>query len=286
MTESDRLEPINTDTAAPDRLAQIRARTPARILVGRTGTAYRTTTQLELREDHAFAIDAVRDELDVDRDLRPALAGRFDLFELSSRARSKAEYLMRPDLGRELDEAAGAALRERCGRGAPMLVAIGDGLSVAAVRAQVPALLLALEAEARARGGSFGPAIPVFRYARVGLLNALGQWLEPEVAILLIGERPGLATAESLSAYMAFRPRPGQTDADRNLISNIHARGVDPAQAAARIVALAVEMRRLGTSGIAVKERLEPPAPGLNAPAPAALASRPDPTSGSLTSGS
>jgi ethanolamine ammonia-lyase small subunit len=94
----------------------------------------------------------------------------------------------------------------------------------------------------------------VIRYCRVGVLNDIGDLLDPTVAVLLIGERPGLATAVSLSAYLAYRPRPGHTDAQRNLISNIHDRGVTPEDAARRIVALAQKMIRMQTSGVAVKE--------------------------------
>jgi ethanolamine ammonia-lyase small subunit len=134
-------------------------------------------------------------------------------------------------------------------------VVIGDGLSVAAVAAQVP-LLLPLLAEGAARlGRSFGRPF-VVRHCRVGVLNDVGELLGPEVVVLLIGERPGLATAESLSAYLAYRPRQGNTDAQRNLISNVHARGVPPEAAAARVLALAEKMRALGASGVAVKEDL------------------------------
>jgi ethanolamine ammonia-lyase small subunit len=98
------------------------------------------------------------------------------------------------------------------------------------------------------------------RHCRVGVLNDIGDALNPEVVVLLVGERPGLATAESLSAYMAYRPRPGDTDARRNLVSNIHARGVRPEEAAPRIAALAEQMRRLGASGVGVREVLPGPA--------------------------
>src|SRR5262249_10925817 len=94
----------------------------------------------------------------------------------------------------------------------------------------------------------------VIRYCRVGALNDIGRLLDPSVVVLLLGERPGLATADSLSAYVAYRPRTGHTDAQRNLISNIHARGVAAAAAARRILALADKMRQLQTSGVAVKE--------------------------------
>ena len=110
-----------------------------------------------------------------------------------------------------------------------------------------------LQAEAAARGWSLGQ--PFFiRHCRVGVLNDLGDLLDPAVVILLIGERPGLATALSLSAYMAFRPRPGDDDSRRNLISNIHARGVSPEQAARRIALLAEQMMTLRKSGVTVKE--------------------------------
>ena len=109
----------------------------------------------------------------------------------------------------------------------------------------------------RSRSWSFGRPFLV-RYCRVGVLNDVGELLDPAVVVLLIGERPGLATAESLSAYLAYQPRPGHTDAQRNLVSNIHARGVGPEQAAARVLALAETMRRLQFSGVAVKEDLKP----------------------------
>ena len=214
------------------------ARTPARILVGRAGPSYRTATQLALRQDHAAARDAVWDEVDLEKTLGADLVQRYGLFEVATCAAGKEQFLLRPDLGRRLDDEGRQMLLARCPGGADLQVAVGDGLSAAAVAAQVPALLPLLEEQARVRGWSFGQ--PFFiRHCRVGVLNDIGELLHPEVVVLLIGERPGLATAESLSAYMAFRPRPGHTDAQRNLISNVHARGVPPAEAAPRIGALA-----------------------------------------------
>jgi len=162
---------------------------------------------------------------------------------------------MRPDLGRCLSDAARAEVVRRCAAEADLQVAIGDGLSAAAVVAQVPLLLSALEQGARERGWRFGQPF-LIRYCRVGVLNDIGELLNPAVVVLLIGERPGLATAESLSAYMAYRPWAGHTDAERNLISNIHARGVAPAAAAVRLLRLAESMMRLHTSGVAVKEEV------------------------------
>src|SRR5436309_5060809 len=128
--------------ADPQRLLDaLRARTPARILVGRAGASYRTPTQLSLRQDHAFALDAVHAEIDLARDLPPDLVQRFGMFEVATRAETKEEYLRRPDLGRRLNDAAREAIRGRCPAGVDLQVAVGDGLSAAAVAAQVPGLL-------------------------------------------------------------------------------------------------------------------------------------------------
>src|SRR5262249_22657177 len=129
----------------PELLQAVRERTPARILVGRAGPAYRTATQLELRQDHAAAVDAVHAELDLERDFGADCLARWQLFEVNTRAGSKAEYLMRPDLGRRLSETARAQVVQECTPGMDLQVAIGDGLSAAAVAAQVPSLLPHLE---------------------------------------------------------------------------------------------------------------------------------------------
>jgi len=236
-------------------LSALRLRTPARILAGSAGPSYTTATQLALRRDHAAAIDAVHAELALETDFGRPFLERWPLFEVQTQARDKAEYLMRPDLGRRLADPARTAVATHCPAGADLQVVIGDGLSVAAVVRQVPALLPLLAEEAAARGWTFGRPF-VVRYCRVGILNDVGELLDPAVVALLIGERPGLATAESLSAYLAYRPRAGHTDAQRNLLSNIHARGVAVEAAARRIAALAAQLRQLQASGVAVKEDL------------------------------
>ncbi len=238
----------------PTLLEQVKARTPARILTGRAGAAYRTTTWLELRRDHAAAKDAVCAELDLAGDLGVPFLAEWGLFEVATLAHTKQEFLLRPDLGRSLGPEARAELARRCPAGLDLQVVVVDGLSAAAVQAQVPALLPLLAAEAQHRGWRFGQ--PFFiRHGRVGVLNEIGEIIDPAVAVVLIGERPGLATALSLSAYMAYRPRNGHDDSRRNLISNIHARGVPPDQAAPRIAELAAQMIQFETSGIAVKEQ-------------------------------
>src|ERR1700674_1861795 len=203
----------------PEIVRKIRARTPARLLAGRAGAAYRTGTQLELREAHAAARDAVCAELDLETTLGADFVKRWGLFEVCTQATLKDVFLLRPDLGRKFNDASRAELQRRCSSGSDFQIAIGDGLSVPAVAAQVPPLLPLLYAESRARGWTVGQTF-VIRHCRVGILNEIGELLTPTVAILLIGERPGLATAESLSAYMAYCPLRTHTDANRNLISN------------------------------------------------------------------
>jgi ethanolamine ammonia-lyase small subunit len=242
-----------TDLDLPDRLAELRAQTPARIFVGRAGPSYRTATWMSLRQDHAAALDAVYTELALERHLGAGLIERYQLFDVQAQAASKEEYLMRPDLGRRLSPEARATIADRCPTGADLQIIIGDGLSATAVAVQVPHVLPLLMEQATARGWRTGQPF-VVRHCRVGILNEVGDLLAPTVAVLLIGERPGLVTAESLSAYLAYRPQPGHTDAQRNLISNIHARGVAPAAACQRILALAEKMRQRETSGVAVKE--------------------------------
>lgn len=253
MTERDDLVPLPGEE--DELLRAARQATPARLLQGSAGVSYSTPTQLSLRADHAAAVDAVWGELDLERDLGTELVGALKLFEVGTRAGDKREYLLRPDLGRLLSPAAEVELARRCLPGCDLQLVVGDGLSVAAVAAQVPALLPRLLAGAAARGWQVGQPF-VVRHCRVGLLNEIGRVLSPRVVVLLIGERPGLSTAESLSAYMAYWPRPGHTDADRNLISSIHARGVAIEVAAERILNLAALLRARRCSGVTVKEEL------------------------------
>ena len=161
---------------------------------------------------------------------------------------------MRPDLGRRLSDAARDSLA-RCPLNTDLQLVIGDGLSVTAVATHVPQLLPRIFAGAAQRGWKIGQPF-VIRHCRVGVMNETGELLDPKVMVLLIGERPGLATAESLSAYMAYRPRSGHNDAQRNLISNIHSRGVSVEAGAERIINLADQMMRLQSSGVQIKEQL------------------------------
>ena len=208
------LEPIRSVGDLADLIALARARTPARILVGRAGSSYRTATQLQLREDHAAAVDAVQAEVDLDRDLGRDFVATWALFEVPTQARDKAEYLLRPATGRRLADEAADRLR-RCPSGADLQVVIGDGLSASAVAAQVPDLLPRLAAGAARLGWSFGR--PFFiRHCRVGALNDVGDRLGPTVAVLLMASgrawrRPKASRPTSLTAPGLGRPTPTGT---------------------------------------------------------------------------
>jgi ethanolamine ammonia-lyase small subunit len=238
-----------------DFLEHLRSSTPARVLADRAGAGYRTATQLELRSAHAAARDAVRTDFDLDQIFDRRLISEFNLFDVSTLATGKDDYLLRPDHGRRLREDAIRTIQARCSPRADLQIVIGDGLSVTAVARQVPQLLPLLFDRGKSRGWTLGQPF-IVRYCRVGLMNQFGELLSPRVLVLLIGERPGLATAESLSAYMAFEPRIGHSDAQRNLISNIHANGVLPEAAADRILNLAGQMMNRRQSGVTLKEEL------------------------------
>lgn len=252
------LEKIAADKLAvnsewPELVRKIRARTPARILVGRAGPAYRTETQLQLREDHAAARDAVRAEFDTNAAFGAGSIEKWKLFEVGTRTSSKDEYLQHPSLGRAFNDSSRAEIARRCPAERDVQIAIGDGLSVPAIGAQVPRLLPLLMEGAEACGWSVGQTF-VIHHCRVGIMNEIGELLRPRIVLLMIGERPGLATAESLSAYMAYQPDRTHSDANRNLISNIHRRGLSAEEAAARILKLCAQMMKLRVSGVTLKE--------------------------------
>jgi ethanolamine ammonia-lyase small subunit len=232
----------------PDALRALMASTSARIGVGRAGPRYRTPAWLLFQADHAVTQDALY------RDVDPKLLDGLGLFAVQTRVTGgKAEYLLRPDLGRQLSDEARRTVAERCVPGANLQIVVGDGLSAAAVEANVRDMLPVLRQGAQAAGLS--PGTPFFvQYCRVGVLNDIGEVLRPDVVVLLIGERPGLGRAESLSAYMAYRPKPGDTDADREVVCNIFNNGgTNPLEASAYIIQLAQKMLRHQASGVKLK---------------------------------
>lgn len=242
-------------------LARLRRFTTARVALGRAGNALPTAAQLDLVEAHAMARDAVHAALDV-----AALARDLDSLGLppiavTSRAPDRRTYLVRPDLGRALDEAAAVRLT-RCDP--PLALVIADGLSATAVqRHAAPFLAEALPRLARI-GVAAGPAVIAVQ-ARVAIGDALGAALGAAAVAVLIGERPGLSAPDSLGLYLTWEPRPGRTDAERNCISNIRPAGQPYAAAADTLAWLVGEMRRRRLTGVALKD--ERPTGALPAPA-------------------
>ncbi|MBK8800503.1 MAG: ethanolamine ammonia-lyase subunit EutC [Fibrobacteres bacterium] len=229
----------------PIRLASgLSTLTPARIDRGRAGARPRTAELLLFRADHAAARDAVLTELPEDF---PDQLGC--VASVRTCSADRREYLLRPDLGRRIrlgDEQAVAALGKG---GCDVLVVVADGLSSAAVASQVPILLppLMVSLEVMKPGSVRGPVF--VRNARVGAMNHLGDLAQATVVVMLVGERPGLSTSRSLSAYMGWMPRPGCTDAHRNVISNIHEQGLAVQQAAVVVARWVAGMFRERTSG-------------------------------------
>jgi len=250
----DRLNKLPPNADSAEIVRRIKLHTPARLLVGRAGAAYRTETQLQLREDHASARDAVRAEFELKTAFDAAFIEKWNLFAVSTRASTKLEYLARPALGREFGDESREEILRRCSPDRDIQIVIGDGLSAFAIQTQVPQLLPLLVEGAGNSGWSIGQTL-VVHHCRVGVLNEIGELLKPKVAIVLIGERPGLASAESMSAYMAYQPGRFHSDANRNLVSNIHDRGLSAPSAAARILNLSAQMMRLGISGCTLKEQ-------------------------------
>ncbi len=221
--------------------------TRARIGLGRAGDALPTHQVLTLRTDHSAARDAVHTPLDVDRlraELGPA-AGPVPV--VRSRATSRAEYLRRPDLGRQLED--GTTLPRE---DVDLAVVIADGLSPTAVQRHAPGLIAALAQAAEGRLRLSRPVIAL--EARVAIGDRIAELLGAPAVVVLVGERPGLSTSHSLGAYLTHGPAASTTDADRNCVSNIHPPdGLDHPSAARTLVELAARARLLGRSGVDLK---------------------------------
>ncbi len=235
--------------AEDDRHEQRKAiaeRNPSRLGVGRAGPRPRTDTLLEFRADHGIARDAVLSRVD------PAIVEELDLLTLRSQVANHDQYLARPDLGKELSEESLEALAD-CIQQPEVQIVISDGLSSTAIAANVPDLLPILLEGLADRGIEVGT--PVFvEFGRVDVMDAVGEELGAECCLNLIGERPGLATAESLSAYMVYGPKRGMPTAKKSVISNIHDGGLPPVEAGAELVDLLQEMLTEQASGLDLRE--------------------------------
>lgn len=246
-------------TPVLDPFAALRATTPARIGLGRSGDALPTAAQLDLQEAHARARDAVHGAMDVAA-LARALAPRGTI-AVRSLAPDRATYLRRPDLGRALDPRDLVLLLEAGGPGEAgfdLVFVVADGLSASAVMAHAAGFLDA----ALARLGPIRIApVVLAAQARVAIGDGIAAALGARMAAVLIGERPGLSVSDSLGIYLTANPRVGMQDSERNCISNVHARGLSHAQAAGLLAGLVAGARRLGRTGIDLKPepRPEPP---------------------------
>lgn len=233
-------------TAPSPELATLLAATPARLAIGRTGPRPTAATYLRFLADHARARDAVFTEVP------PAVVKKLGLVEIATAASSRSAYLQEPRLGRTLVPSARTRLA-RCRKRPEVQLLVIDGLSSTAVIAHGGALLKKLTALLRTRGRRLGTSLFV-RNGRVRVQDEIGHVLRPEVCCAIVGERPGLATASSLSAYVIHRPTRASQEPDRTLVSNIHDGGLPVAAAARQIADLIDECLARGASGAALAE--------------------------------
>jgi len=247
-----RLDPVDPPATGDDPWAHLRRYTPARIGLGRSGVSATTREVLAFSLAHAQARDAIHLPLDADALVAEVQSqGWPDVRVVNSRARNRHEYLLRPDLGRRLNPADADALQAP--EVAPDLVlVVGDGLSPLGIQRHAPALLAALR-EALDPGLRLGPLVLV-REARVAVGDEVGERLRAGMVAMLVGERPGLSSPDSVGIYLTHQPRVGCSDAQRNCISNVRPAGQDPVTAARRLAWLVAEGRRLGLTGVGLKD--------------------------------
>lgn len=252
----------NLPAVTRDDWPELRAFTPARLALGRAGSALPTAQVLAFQLAHAQARDAVWTPLDV-----PALAALlaaegWPVLTAQSAAPDRRAYLARPDWGRRLAEASRACLAAAAGAAVDVVFVCSDGLSATALQRQGAPLLRAVMP--LLQGLKVGPVV-IATQARVALADEVGALLKARAVVSLIGERPGLSSPDSLGAYLSYGPRPGLTDAARNCISNIRPEGLGLAQAASQIAALLHAALAQQKSGVDL--RLTPPAAALTNPA-------------------
>jgi ethanolamine ammonia-lyase small subunit len=243
-----------------DPWTELRKLTPARIALGRTGASLPTEEVLRFGVAHALARDAVHQPLEVeklDADLR---AHGFESVRVHSMARDRHMYLLRPDLGRRLWPESAGSLRAVDARERDLCLVAADGLSSAAVQRHAAPLLAAFRAEAGARWTA-APVV-IAEQARVALGDEIGQRLGAPLVLVLLGERPGLSSPDSLGAYLTWAPQAGRVDSERNCVSNIRPQGLSLPEAAARIAWLVREAQRRRVTGIELKDGSELPAVG------------------------
>lgn len=239
----------------PDPWDDLRAHTAARLALGRAGTAIPTRELLDFGLAHALARDAVHLPLDADA-LAVQLTGLgYSTLQVASAAPDRATYLLRPDLGRRLGDSDAERLHGlgNDNTGCDLLLLVADGLSSLAIVRNTMPLVQAI-VRAAPPGWRIGPVV-IATQARVALGDEVGALLGARMVAVLIGERPGLSSPDSLGIYLTWHPQVGRSDAERNCISNVRPEGLAPAAAAARLWWLCGEARRLSLTGIGLKDR-------------------------------
>lgn len=235
--------PLLAHPADSDALRRMKRETTARIGVGKCGPRLMTQTALTLRADHASARDAVFADVD------PALLDRLGLFTVQTACPDKNTFLTRPDLGRVLPPEAVEELQKRCVHGPDVQIYAADGLSSTAIEANLENLLPVLTETLQAKGFTVGT--PFFlRFGRVASEDHVAQALGAKVVCVLLGERPGLATAESMSAYIAYNAYVGMPEAKRTVVSNIHRHGTAAVEAGAYIAEVIAKIFEQKASGV------------------------------------
>ena len=232
--------------ADPDQFIKMKQKTPARLGMGKAGPRYKTLTMLRFRADHAAARDAVFAQVAED------FAEKNGLVPLQTCCKDKDQYLTRPDLGRRLDEENRQKLKSAIPDAPKVLLVVGDGLSSAAVSANAMDCMAAIRDGLKARGIDAGKALFV-RYCRVGAGDHIGEITGCELVCMLVGERPGLVTDKSMSAYITYGPRLGVSESSRTVVSNIHSQGTPAVEAGAYIAELIDTILKKKVSGVALK---------------------------------
>ena len=237
-------------------LARLKAHTDARIALGRSGAGLPTAAHLDFAEAHARARDAVHAAFAADAIADAIEARDHAIVRVTSQATDRATYLRRPDLGRRLSDVSLGVLR-RVGEGSAfdLVLILADGLSATAGNAYGAKLVNAI-AEALPSDWRLAPVV-IATGARVALSDPIGAALNAKIALMLVGERPGLSAADSLGAYLTFDPRPGRSNAERNCVSNIRDGGLKPDKAARKLAGLLVRSRDLGGSGTGLKDDVD-----------------------------
>jgi len=252
--------------ADDDPWTALRRFTPARLALGRAGASLPTREVLRFALAHAQARDAVHAPFAAETIASGIEALGLRPIEVASAAPDRATYLRRPDLGRRLSEESRARLEAEPASRPDLAIAVADGLSATAVAAHAVPLVAALLDATRPRP-SLAP-VAVARQARVALGDEVGVALGARCVLVLIGERPGLSSPDSLGAYLTFDPRPGRTDAERNCVSNVRPEGLAYAVAAGKLAWLLAESFRRRLTGVALKDESDGAATKLTSPAP------------------